>query len=160
MTLLTITEAARAAGVSRRTIQRSLQSGRLSATTTATGERAIDTTELLRVYGPLRQSPSDTPATLSQPVTTDDAPDTAMLVEILREQLHQAQAEKARLLSLLETEQQARRDLEQKLLPPPPKTAAAGNTRQWILLVLLVIALAVLVVSLIHPELVGRMIGS
>jgi excisionase family DNA binding protein len=43
MTLLTITDAARAAGVSRRTIQRSIQSGRLSAATTATGERAIDT---------------------------------------------------------------------------------------------------------------------
>ena len=64
------------------------------------------------------------------------------------------------VIGCLETEQQARRDLEQKLLPPPPKTAAAGNTRQWILLVLLVIALAVLVVSLIHPELIGRLIGS
>ncbi len=77
-----------------------------------------------------------------------------------QERDHQAQVEKARLLSLLETEQQARRDLEQKLLPSPPKTAATGNTRQWILLVLLVIVLAVLVVSLIHPELVGRLIGS
>jgi excisionase family DNA binding protein len=59
MSLLSITEAAHATGVSRRTIQRSIQSGRLSTATTTTGERAIDTAELLRVFGPLPQVPQD-----------------------------------------------------------------------------------------------------
>ena len=139
MSLLTITEAAHVAGVSRRTIQRSIQSGRLSATTTATGERAIDTVELLRVFGPLRQVPSDTLASMSQVVAPDVAPDATvlMLVDVLREQLKQAHEEKARLLTLLEAEQQARRDLEQKLLPsaattgtattPPAVVAVAGD---------------------------------
>ena len=101
MSLLSITEAAHAAGVSRRTIQRSIQSGRLS---TATGERTIDTTELLRVFGPLRHAPSDTPASMSRPVATNDAPNDTltMLVEVLRDQLQQAQQEKARLLAMLE----------------------------------------------------------
>ena len=135
-----ITEAAHAAGVSRRTIQRSIQSGRLSAATTVTGERAIDTTELLRVFGPLRHAPSDTPASMSQPVATNDAPDDTltMLVEVLRDQLQQAQQEKARLLAMLEAEQQARRELETKLLPAP-RPAQTGKVRAWALVGLLVV---------------------
>jgi len=138
MSLLSITEAAHAAGVSRRTIQRSIQSGRLSAATTATGKRAIDTTELLRVFGPLRHAPSDTPASMSQPVATNDAPDDTltMLVEVLRDQLQQAQQEKARLLAMLEAEQQARRELETKLLPAP-RPAQTGKVRAWALVGLL-----------------------
>ena len=140
MSLLSITEAAHAAGVSRRTIQRSIQSGRLSAATTATGERAIDTAELLRVFGPLRHAPSDTPASMSRPVATNDAPDDTltMLVEVLRDQLQQAQQEKARLLAMLEAEQQARRELETKLLPAP-RPAQTGKVRAWALVGLLVV---------------------
>ena len=135
MSLLSITKAAHAAGVSRRTIQRSIQSGRLS---TATGERTIDTTELLRVFGPLRHAPSDTPASMSRPVATNDAPDDTltMLVEVLRDQLQQAQQEKARLLAMLEAEQQARRELETKLLPAP-RPAQTGKVRAWALVGLL-----------------------
>ena len=135
MSLLSITKAAHAAGVSRRTIQRSIQSGRLS---TATGERTIDTTELLRVFGPLRHAPSDTPASMSRPVATNDAPNDTltMLVEVLRDQLQQAQQEKARLLAMLEAEQQARRELETKLLPAP-RPAQTGKVRAWALVGLL-----------------------
>lgn len=137
MSLLSITKAAHAAGVSRRTIQRSIQSGRLS---TATGERTIDTTELLRVFGPLRHAPSDTPASMSRPVATNDAPNDTltMLVEVLRDQLQQAQQEKARLLAMLEAEQQARRELETKLLPAP-RPAQTGKVRAWALVGLLVV---------------------
>ena len=52
MALLTIAQAARIAGVARSTIYSHLQSGKLSATRTPTGERRIDTSELTRVYGP------------------------------------------------------------------------------------------------------------
>ena len=148
MSLLTITEAAHVAGVSRRTIQRSIQSGRLSATTTATGERAIDPTELLRAFGPLRHAPGDTPASMSQAVAPDVAPDATalMLVDVLREQLKQAHEEKARLLTLLEAEQQTRRDLEQKLLPaPPPPEPPPRRRRLWLLLAILALAVAALV---------------
>jgi excisionase family DNA binding protein len=148
MSLLAITEAAHVAGVSRRTIQRGIQSGRLSATTTATGERAIDTAELLRVFGPLRQVSGDTPASMSQVVAPDVAPDATalMLVDVLREQLQQAHEEKTRLLSLLEAEQQARRDLEQKLLPPPqPDLPPRRHRRLWLLLAILALAVAALV---------------
>lgn len=144
MSLLSITEAAHVAGVSRRTIQRSIQAGRLSVATTVTGARAIDTAELLRVFGPLRHAPSDTPAPMSQPVAPNNAPDPAvtMLVEVLREQLQQAQQEKAQLLALLQAEQQARRELEQKLLPAPPRPAQNRNVRLWLVVTLLALVLA------------------
>jgi cytochrome c-type biogenesis protein CcmH/NrfG len=64
-----------------------------------------------------------------------------MLVEVLRDQLQQAQQEKARLLAMLEAEQQARRDLETKLLPAP-RPAPAGKPRLWVLVILLLLALA------------------
>jgi cytochrome c-type biogenesis protein CcmH/NrfG len=81
--------------------------------------------------------------TLSPPVAIHDAPDTAMTtrVEVLREQWQQAQQEKACFLAVLEAEQQARRDLETKLLPAP-KPARTGKVRVWALVVLLAAALA------------------
>ena len=75
----------------------------------------------------------------------------ATLVEVLKEQLRQThereqqgREREARLLSLLEAEQQARRDLEQKLLPPPPRPSPAGHTWLILLVILLVVALAAL----------------
>ena len=56
MTLLTIAQAARTVGVARSTIYTHLQSGKLSAIRTPTGERRIDTSELARVYGTVRHT--------------------------------------------------------------------------------------------------------
>jgi len=64
-----------------------------------------------------------------------------MLVEVLRDQLQQAQQEKAHLLALLEAEQQARRELETKLLPAP-RSAQTGTVRVWAWVGLLVVAFA------------------
>ena len=84
---------------------------------------------------------------------------------VLRKQLQQAQQEKDRLMSLLETaqqvlqaEQQARRELETKLLPAP-RPAPAGKARLWTLAGVLLVALAGLVVILIRPELIRGLTG-
>ena len=68
MAQFTIAGAARAAGVGRATIQRALKAGRLSATTNEQGERVIDMVELLRVFGPLKQSeqPASSPRAASR----------------------------------------------------------------------------------------------
>ena len=111
---LNFTAAALVAGVNRSTIARAVKSGRLSATKSATGERCIDQAELLRVFGPFQGvAPALAPAL---PV-----PDQSILVEVLRDQLRQSQDREARLLAMLEGEQSARRDLEQKLLVGPKK---------------------------------------
>ena len=158
MAQFTIAGAARAAGVGRATIQRALKAGRLSATTNEQGERVIDMAELLRVFGPLKQSEQPASSITSQLDTGGEQGLSAVLVEVLREQLRkaeereqQAQQEKARLLSLLEAEQQARRDLEQKLLPPPPppqpepEPPPRRHHRLGLLLAILALAIAALV---------------
>lgn len=150
MPQFTIAGAARAAGVGRATIQRALKSGRLSATTNEQGERVIDLAELLRVFGPLKgNEPVEQIASsiASQLDTPTEQPANSILIEVLREQLRKAeereqrtQEEKARLLAMLEAEQQARRELETKLLPAP-RPAPVGKGRLWILLAVLVMAL-------------------
>lgn len=50
-----VTEAAKLAGVTRRTIYRHIKSGRLSASVTGGDNTVIETSELLRVYGALSQ---------------------------------------------------------------------------------------------------------
>ncbi len=165
MTILSISAAANAAGIDRRTLQRAIKSGRLSATVNAAGERGIDLAELIRVFGPLQGLPQDMPQPTPQgqdAAVSQDAPGGAAgaaLVEALRDQVRQgqeqlrqahdrerqAQEREARLLAMLEVEQQTRRELETKLLPapvPPPKPAPPRRVRAWLLLALLVVLLA------------------
>jgi hypothetical protein len=52
-----------------------------------------------------------------------------------------------------------RPQLEQKLLPAPPRLAPAGKVWLWTLAGLLLVALTGLVVTLIRPELIGRLTG-
>ncbi len=151
MPTFNISAAARAVGTSRASIQRAIKSGRLSATTNEQGERVIDLSELLRVFGPLKQGEQasmDASMDGEQRDTPSMAVHEQVLIEVLREhlddareQLQQAQQEKARLLAMLEGEQAARRELEIKLLPapvPPPKPAPPSHRRVWLLLILLV----------------------
>lgn len=126
--ILSISAAALAAGVDRRTVQRAIKSGRLSATVDAAGRRGVDVAELIRVYGPLSGSPQASPQGpgAALPQVAPVASIVTELVDVLRqqvrqleEQLSKAEARETRLLTLLEVEQQARRDLEVKLLPAP-----------------------------------------
>ena len=150
MALLNITTASRAAGVNRSTIVRALKSGRLSATTNDVGERCIDTAELIRAFGALKGD-AYADAQVSPMACIGDtnpvAQDQPVLLEVLQEQLRQAhereresREREARLLAMLESEQQARRELETKLLPAPRPTPV-GKVRVWILLGVLVVAL-------------------
>lgn len=168
MPTFNISAAARAVGTSRASIQRAIKSGRLSATTNEQGERVIDLSELLRVFGPLKQGEQasmDASMDGEQRDTPSIAVHEQVLIEVLREhlddareQLQQAQQEKARLLSMLEVEQAARRELETKLLPAP-RPVPAGKARLWTLVGVLLVALAGLVVILIRPELIRGLTG-
>ncbi|MCC8985529.1 MAG: hypothetical protein LM513_02960 [Nitrospira sp.] len=53
---------------------------------------------------------------------------------------------------LLQAEQQARRELEQKLLPAPPKPSPFKNGRSGILLVLFALALAIVAAVFLQPH--------
>lgn len=169
MTTFSIAAAARAVGTSRTSIQRAIKSGRLSATTNDLGERVIDLAELLRVFGPLKGTGQDGPgeqATVQhgeqhadmhggQLGTSVGPVSMHALVDVLKKQLDDARDrerdarereralmdERDRLLTLLETEQQTRRELETKLLPAP-KPAPTGKVRVWALVGLLAVVAA------------------
>ena len=146
MALLNLTAAAQAAGVNRSTVARALKNGRLSATNNEMGERCIDTAELMRVFGPLKTDAQANAHPLSMQAIGVDA-----LVEVLQEQLRhatereqQGRERELRLLAMLEVEQAARRDMEQKLLPPPPPPRSA---RLMILLIGLGLSLLALLIA-------------
>jgi excisionase family DNA binding protein len=66
MALHTVSEAAKMAGVTRRTIYRYLKSGKLSAAVTDGDNTSIETSELLRVFGSLSQPEAEEVSTGSQ----------------------------------------------------------------------------------------------
>ncbi len=82
-----VTEAAKLAGVTRRTIYRHIKAGRLSASVTSSDNTVIETSELLRVYGVLSQPEPEVVSTGSH----ENQPEyvTLLLAEMshLREQI-------------------------------------------------------------------------
>jgi len=77
MAQVSISEAARLTGKSRRTIQRYVATGKLSLSHNDTTEKNIDISELIRVFGEIKKdavTPEDTikKVTLSHHVTHDD----------------------------------------------------------------------------------------
>lgn len=82
-----VTEAAKLAGVTRRTIYRHIKAGKLSASVTGSDNTVIETSELLRVYGALSQPEPELVSTGSH----ENQPEyvTLLLLEMsqLREQI-------------------------------------------------------------------------
>lgn len=112
MATLGVVAAARAAGVSRATINRYLKAGKLSCN----GQRQIDTAELLRVFGPLQPAATtaattDTVAVIPSQQPRAQAPDTTALLAELRRQIDRLEADKAELRRDLDAERDERRRL-------------------------------------------------
>ena len=104
MTLLTIAQAARTAGVARSTIYSHLRSSKLSAIRTPTGERRIDTSELARVYGTVRHATqSDVAHTTPQDVALLQAKIESLEAQnkLLRDEVQAGREEKAKLLDII-----------------------------------------------------------
>jgi len=77
MAQVSISEAARLTGKSRRTIQRYVATGKLSLSHNGTTEKVIDISELIRVFGEINKeevTPNDTPkiVSMSHRVTHDN----------------------------------------------------------------------------------------
>ncbi len=104
MALLTIAQAARTVGVARSTIYTHLQSGKLSATRTSTGERRIDASELTRVYGSVGQT---TQSDVVSPTPLDVALLQARIEaleaqnRLLQDEVQVGREEKAKLLDVI-----------------------------------------------------------
>lgn len=109
MAIVSISEAARLTGRSRKTIQRYVADGRISLSQRDAGRSGIDTSELVRVFGELSHP---APALSHAPVSHLDAssvpPDVAALLASL-------QAENAVLKAQVEAQNANLADLRQSL---------------------------------------------
>ena len=106
MTILTMTQAAQKAGISRSTLYRAIRAGRISIVSSPTGRRGIDVAELIRVFGPLQpetvqKEQNGTPSDIA--VMRERCAALQREVEWLRADLADAKHERNRLLGLLET---------------------------------------------------------
>jgi hypothetical protein len=127
-------EAARAAGVSKTSIRRSIDSGRISASKDAFGRWQIEPVELHRIYPP---AGSVTPpseeclAPLEPSVTSALEREVTLLRELLERERAASEAALARERQAVEREREINRALEaerdswrqqaQSLLPPPSR---------------------------------------
>lgn len=119
MAQVSIAEAARLTGKSRRTIERHLESGKLSFTQNVAGARQIETSELTRAYGSLSLLVAAHDVTTCQPVTQGvDAPDKTELRQrlavleaenkLLRERIDDKDKHIANIMGLLEHKKSSR----------------------------------------------------
>ena len=150
MALLSISAAARAAGVDRATIHRALKSGKLSATTDDTGARAVDTAELARVF-PLRGTGE--PVTVTAPTgpgVLEQARQAEELVAVLRERVRGLEEQRELYRQQLQAAQTAMEALTLRLPPPAATSQPAGSGLVWAvagLMSAVVLGVAVLVLK-------------
>ena len=130
MSILTFSQAIQVANVSRSTIYRYAQEGRISVVRLPNGKRGIDVAELERVFGPLKKSDTSQNIPIKQVRTAKTQGDVFQerdevvkllhqQVELLERELTSAKEEKARLLGLL----------EQRLLESPRGKHRKGKKR-------------------------------
>ena len=123
MAIVSVSEAARLVGKSRRTIQRDIAAGKLSK---CDNGKKLDTSELIRVYGSLLNAPNDVDKieTTTQDVTPTANPDVAEM----RIRLATLEAENAALKDHLGSLKQAMLLLEHKEQQASTETT---QQRKW-----------------------------
>ena len=100
MAIVSISEAAKLASKSRRTIQRHITQGKLSKVTDVTGGVGVDTSELIRVYGVLKidDMTHDEPEKMSQADTSEKDAEIQHLKEIIAMQKDHLESLKSAML--------------------------------------------------------------
>ena len=104
MALLTLTQAAKTAGIARSTLYRAIQKGRISVVSQPDGSKKMDTSELQRVFGPLQ-------STTKLTGQHDALPDVALLQAridalergntLLRDEIQASRARESKLLDVV-----------------------------------------------------------
>ena len=104
MALLTLTQAAKTAGIARSTLYRAIRKGRISVVSQPNGSKGIDTSELQRVFGPLQRT--------TKPAGQHDAPQDVALLQtrinalerengLLRDEIQASRARESKLLDVI-----------------------------------------------------------
>jgi hypothetical protein len=107
----TLGQAAHAAGVSKTTLRRAIDKGRLSANRREDGSYEIDPAELHRVF----PNHSDDAGTLARSVTANDTGELRLEIEMLRERLDEKSEAIADLRRRLDESETERRQVQTQL---------------------------------------------
>ena len=118
MTILSVTEAARTAGVGKATIYRRLKDGTLTTSKQPDGSKGVDTAELLRVFGELKPQPDEN--------ASERSLRRHEIVELLQRQIDSLENQ---LQASLERENKLLNLLEQRLLEPPRSKQRKGKKK-------------------------------
>jgi hypothetical protein len=123
----TLGQAALAARVSKTTLRRAIDKGRLSAARVNDGSYEIDPAELHRVF----PSHSDEGGTLARSVTGNDTGELRVEVEMLREQLAMLKDERDDLRRRFDESEAERRQAQERLTALLTDQRPARRWRWW-----------------------------
>jgi len=131
MASVSISEAARLTGKARSTIHKYIKQGRVSMTTDViTGTKSIDISELIRVFGNIKTTPSDTVISVVglHENTSLNEQQLHTKLQFLEQENQHLKREKDLLLQNLEDVRQAMLMIESKLTTTPETVAAEQPT--------------------------------
>jgi len=137
MALVSISEAARLTGKARSTLHKYIKKGKLSTTTDQnTGNKSIETSELIRVFGKISNSPTtDSDGVTNVSKLQQETPNTTQSLQIKLQLLEQEnahlKAEKELLSKNLDDIRQAMLLIEYKLPTTPEPVASVPTKKSW-----------------------------
>jgi len=137
MALVSISEAARLTGKARSTLHKYIKQGKLSTTTDSnTGNKSIETSELIRVFGKISNSPTtDSDGVTNVSKLQQETPNTTQSLQIKLQLLEQEnahlKAEKELLSKNLDDIRQAMLLIESKLPTTPEPVALVTTKKLW-----------------------------
>lgn len=137
MALVSISEAARLTGKARSTLHKYIKQGKLSTTTDQnTGNKSIETSELIRVFGKISNSPTtDSDGVTNVSKLQQETPNTTQSLQIKLQLLEQEnahlKAEKELLSKNLDDIRQAMLLIESKLPTTPEPVPPVPAKKSW-----------------------------
>ncbi len=137
MALVSISEAARLTGKARSTLHKYIKQGKLSTTTDQnTGNKSIETSELIRVFGKIsNSSTTDSDSVTNVSKLQQETPNTTQSLQIKLQLLEQEnahlKAEKELLSKNLDDIRQAMLLIESKLPTTPEPVAPVPAKKPW-----------------------------
>ncbi|MEY0116903.1 DNA-binding protein [Providencia rettgeri] len=137
MALVSISEAARLTGKARSTLHKYIKQGKLSTTTDQnTGNKSIETSELIRVFGKISNSPTtDSDGVTNVSKLQQETPNTTQSLQIKLQLLEQEnahlKAEKELLSKNLDDIRQAMLLIESKLPTTPEPARPVPAKKSW-----------------------------
>lgn len=137
MALVSISEAARLTGKARSTLHKYIKQGKLSTTTDQnTGNKSIETSELIRVFGKISnfsttESDSVIPVSKLQQETPSTTQSLQIKLQLLEQENAHLKAEKELLSKNLDDIRQAMLLIESKLPASPEPVTPVPTRKSW-----------------------------